>query len=118
MLKNEQNKGIRGEELALKFLLKKNYRLIIRNFHSAGGEIDLIMLDNDVLVFIEVKYRKTGLQTALSSISQSKQRKLYETAGVFLSRFPAYENNFTRFDVIVITGNSETSVYHLESAFS
>ncbi|MBN1948322.1 MAG: YraN family protein [Candidatus Cloacimonetes bacterium] len=118
MLKSEQRKGMRGEDLALEYLLKKNYRLVARNFHSAGGEIDLIMLDDDILVFIEVKFRKTDPQTALSSISRSKQRKLYETAGVFLSRYPEYESYFTRFDVIVITSNTETSFYHLESAFS
>ena len=49
--------GKRGEDIALADLLKKGYRLLIRNFRNKFGEIDLVMEDGQTVVFIEVKTR-------------------------------------------------------------
>ena len=51
--------GEMGESLALGYLLKLGYELIMRNFHTRYGEIDLIMRDKEVMVFVEVKAKKT-----------------------------------------------------------
>lgn len=47
-----------GEDVALDYLTKKGYELVLRNFSTRFGEIDLIMRDKDVLVFVEVKTKK------------------------------------------------------------
>ena len=58
-----------------------------RNFRCRFGEIDLVMLDADCLVFIEVRYRKSGsFATAAESVDRRKQRKLALTGAFFLSR--------------------------------
>lgn len=49
--------GIMGETMASEFLQKKGYQILQRNFRSKFGEIDLICLDQEVLVFVEVKTR-------------------------------------------------------------
>lgn len=50
-----------GEELAVGFLQKNGYKIIDRNFRIRGGEIDIIAIDNNTLVYIEVKTRTTNL---------------------------------------------------------
>ena len=56
--------GKKGEDLALKYLRKKGYQYLDRNFRTSQGEIDLIFVDNKTLVFVEVKTR-TGRQYGL-----------------------------------------------------
>ncbi|MFH1833124.1 MAG: YraN family protein [Candidatus Levyibacteriota bacterium] len=51
------SQGRRGETQALEYLIKKGYKIIDRNFRTRNGEIDLIGIQNNVLVFIEVKTR-------------------------------------------------------------
>ena len=55
---NKKTGGI-GESLALEYLLKKGFELVLRNYSTRFGEIDLIMRDKDVLVFVEVKAKKS-----------------------------------------------------------
>jgi len=62
-LKKNQNSrrvGFAIEEEACRYLEEKGYRIICRNFYSRYGEIDIVAYDEDVLVFIEVRYRKRG----------------------------------------------------------
>jgi putative endonuclease len=93
------------ERLAENYLLIKGFRLIERNFLCRGGEIDLIMQDQDYLVFIEVRYRKnTQFGGALASITPHKQKKLRRAAEFYLLK------NFNnpppcRFDAIGIESN-------------
>ena len=111
-----------GEDLAYSFLRNLGYKVLTRNYHSRYGEIDIIALDNDELVFIEVKTRDHSLENALRSISKAKQNKLYKTAAHYLTTHPDLEDNFTRFDVIIIikdqSGKSSPKITHLKEAFS
>ncbi|MFA5532481.1 MAG: YraN family protein [Candidatus Shapirobacteria bacterium] len=50
-------KGREGEEIAREFLIKKGFRLIESNYNNKLGEIDLIMVDKDILIFVEVKLK-------------------------------------------------------------
>jgi len=54
-------KGKKAEDVACNFLLKNGLSLVTRNYHCKYGEIDLIMHDDDTLVFVEVRYRKSNL---------------------------------------------------------
>lgn len=51
--------GKSGEDLASNFLQKQGYKIIERNFRIRGGEIDIIAIDGDALVFVEVKTRSS-----------------------------------------------------------
>lgn len=73
------------------------------------GEIDLIMKDNDTLVFIEVRFRKNcHYGSPLESITRSKQKKIIRAAKFFLSKFKGHDLS-CRFDAVGITPNANTT---------
>lgn len=98
--------GDKGEQRALSYLEKKGLKLVTRNYRQPGGEIDLIMEDNEALVFVEVRLRASArFGSALESVTQQKQQRLIQTAQRYLQRntrsYAAY-----RFDVIgICAGN-------------
>ena len=110
--------GNRGEKLALSYLKKQGLRLHEKNYHCRYGEIDLIMWNDDYLVFVEVRYRKNKLfGGALESIDQSKQEKLRRSAEDYLMRT---KNNATpcRFDILCLSGNLNKPEYQwIKNAF-
>lgn len=62
-MKNK-SKGVLGEEIALRYLRKRGYEILHRNWYCRWGEIDLVANKNEVLIFIEVKYRTAKLYGA------------------------------------------------------
>jgi putative endonuclease len=69
--------GSEGEDLALHFLEKKGYRLVERNFRVRGGELDLIVQKNGILIFVEVKTRRAAtFGAAVDSITPLKLIRL------------------------------------------
>lgn len=94
-----------AEKKSLSFLKKKGLIHVTHNFHGPGGEIDLIMRDKDLLVFIEVKFRKnTRYYDPVESINNIKCRKIIATSRYFLQKYKL-GNVSCRFDVILIIGN-------------
>ena len=93
--------GQMGEDEALAYLQQQGLTLVERNFLCKGGEIDLVMQDGAVLVFVEVRKRADKQHGgAAASITRSKQQRLIIAAHIFLQRYkmpPA-----CRFDVIAI----------------
>ncbi len=103
MQTHKQNKGDKYELKALHYLQRKGLTLIAKNFHSRFGEVDLIMQDNDTIVFIEVRYREsTSHGSASESVTPRKQQKIIKTAKRFLSDRNLWDNN-VRFDVVAIS---------------
>ena len=99
-------KGEAAEELACQYLKSKGLQLVEQNYHSRFGEIDLIMMDDDVLVFIEVRYRKNAnYGGAASSVSYQKQQRIHKTAMIYLQK--AGNTHPARFDVIAIEGDMQ-----------
>ncbi len=104
---DKQKIGDAGEDQALRHLQQQGMTLAERNFRCKGGEIDLVMQDGSMLVFVEVRKRKGAAQDAqfggaAASIGPAKQRRLVVAAEVYLKRFrmpPA-----CRFDVVAIDG--------------
>ncbi|MCX8048069.1 MAG: YraN family protein [Methylohalobius sp.] len=97
--------GRQAEEHALFFLKRHGLRLLARNYRSRFGEIDLILLDESVLVFAEVRCRANPrFGGALESITSGKQKRLLQTAQHYLSRHP-YDGPI-RFDVLALTPTS------------
>jgi putative endonuclease len=100
--------GRRAEQLALDYLLGRRLRLIERNFRSRFGEIDLVMVDGDCLVFVEVRYRRASrFGSASASVDRHKQRKLIQAASLYISGRRRCADQTTRFDVVAIDGGND-----------
>ena len=110
------NKGLAGEEAAANHLEKKGMRIIERNFRSRTGEVDIVALDGETVVFAEVKaWSSYGMENLEQAIDAKKQRKIIETAKYFLAAHRKYRYMAIRFDVIFI---SQDGINHLASAFT
>jgi len=104
-----------GEDRAVEALEKAGMSIIARNFRSRYGEIDIIALDGDTLVFAEVKtWVKYGMENLSYSITPKKQGRIIETAKYFLSIHRQYYGGAIRFDVVFV---DKEAVTHLASAF-
>lgn len=98
-------KGSEAEDQARRYLNALGIAFVSRNYRCRCGEIDLIMRDDDTLVFVEVRYRKSAaFGSALESITQAKIRKLRLAAKTYLLEHRLNENQACRFDVMAIDG--------------
>lgn len=110
--------GRQAEQLAFDYLIERGLRPVARNFHSRGGEIDLIMLDGNCLTFIEVRYRAaTTFIAASHTVDHRKQRKIIRTAAMFIARNRRFSAYTMRFDVVAIEGPAEQTVEWIQDAF-
>jgi len=110
--------GKEGERIAEAYLKKKGYRIVERNYRCALGELDLIVLDRRVLVFVEVKTRTgDGFGTPLEAVEFRKQRKMIQAAQYFMAQ-KGLQQRDSRFDVVGISWpGREPMVEHIENAF-
>ena len=94
-------RGDRFEAKAADWLLHKGQRLIRRNYRARTGEIDLVMLEGDCLVFVEVRARgHAGFGGAAVTVDRRKQQRIFRTAQAFLQENPHYAHLPCRFDVL------------------
>lgn len=102
-----------------RWLLAQGLRSLARQVRFRLGEIDLVMLHGDVLVFVEVRYRASASHgDGLDSVTTAKQKKLVRAARLFLQGQPRYANTPCRFDVVSVSGAStEPSFDWLRDAF-
>lgn len=117
-MSNKQQKGRIGEDVAVSYLEKKGYRILQRNYRFEHGEIDIIVEDGNILVFVEVKARRSKeFGEPEDSVTTRKREKIRSTANGYL-----FENNIDdkecRFDVVAIDyqGN-KTEIRHIIDAF-
>ncbi len=106
-----------GEEIAAEYLIKKGYKIIDRNFRKGYGEIDIIAVKDDVLVFIEVKTRTTNLfGGAKEAISYYKIKKLIRTAQFYKLLHPKLPE-LLRIDAMFVTlsPNNLREIEHIEN---
>lgn len=100
---NRRNRGKQAEEQACLFLQSRGLTPFIRNYRCYHGEIDLIMRDQDDIVFVEVRSkRRIDFGNAFESINQSKINKLIRTATHFLQKQKWLHTVQSRFDVVAI----------------
>lgn len=111
-------KGKEGELLVRQYLQKEGFTLVTQNYRKRFGEIDIIAHKDDILAFVEVKWRHNPLVDPAELIGPSKQRKIISIAKEFLSKH-TYEDVVCRFDVALIeeTNNSITLQY-IDNAFT
>lgn len=107
--------GNKAENLAAKMLRKKGMRIIETQYKTKFGEIDLIALDGDEVVFVEVKARRTAdFGHPEESVTASKLKKIMAVGAQFLSE-KNWEQRPHRIDVVAITyENDQPQFHHLE----
>jgi putative endonuclease len=112
--------GQRGEAAAARYLRRRGYKILARGDRLAPGELDLVVLDRDTIVFVEVKTRQShDMGHPAEAVDQYKQRRLTRLAVTFLKRHRLLERP-ARFDVIAITwpaGKRSPTIEHIKNAF-
>lgn len=106
--------GATGEDRAASHLVRSGMRIVERNFRCKLGELDIVARDGGVLVFVEVRSRRsTEFGSALDAISWQKRRRVTRMAMAYLAaRKPRFVE--ARFDVVAITGNE---LVHIKDAW-
>jgi putative endonuclease len=103
--------GARYEDLADAYLRRAGLAPIARNFNCRHGELDLVMRARDVVVFVEVRYRRKGgagrFGDGIDSVDASKRAKLVRAATAFLADHPRLADATCRFDVLAIGGTPD-----------
>ncbi len=109
-------KGHEAEKIAATYLQQFSLTLIERNYRSRFGEIDLIMQENDTLVFVEVRMRTHDtFGGAAFSITPAKQARLLRTARHYLAEIDSHPS--CRFDVILLSGINGKTIDWIQNAF-
>lgn len=121
MERYNRNLGDKGEELASKYLARRGYRILERQYRCQLGEIDIIASKRDFIVFVEVKTRfNNDYGTPASAVSYMKRKRIIQIASIYMERYP---DKSARFDIVEIIGNMKGgnfhkgSINHLENAF-
>jgi putative endonuclease len=110
--------GQKGEDIAAGYLKGKGYKILHRNYRTPLGEADMIVSDNDVLVFVEVKAR-TGsfFGEPFEAVDFRKQGKIRKIALYYL-KLNKLEKQ-VRFDVVsIVSKNGKDEINHIIEAFS
>ena len=115
--------GRGGETRVSGFLSENGWRILGQNWRTRRGEIDIIAIDVDTVVFIEVKTWPYGQALDLDLvIGYSKQKRIVETAKCFLDTHRQYNGMYVRFDVIFVSSSPAEGellkFHHLKDAFS
>ncbi len=97
--------GREAENISRQYLCQQGLQLIEKNYSCLYGEIDLIMRHKQVLVFVEVRYRKSkDFGLAQETVTTLKQKKIIKSAQYFLSQKKMLNQCPCRFDIVAIHG--------------
>ena len=107
--------GSVGEKKAAKFLKSLGYKVVAKNFKTKIGEIDLILLDGETLVFCEVKTREGDVYgTPGEAVNIEKRNKYYKVAEQYLVKNYGSIDVKCRFDVVEVQNGQ---INHIINAF-
>ncbi len=109
--------GSKGEDIAADYLKKKGYSILYRNYKTPYGEADIIIKDNDTVVFVEVKTRSNAsFGQPFEAVNFKKQEKLKRIALFYLKNINRQIK--IRFDVISINSeDGKNKIEHIKEAF-
>jgi putative endonuclease len=111
--------GRSGEEAALVYLLRRKYKIVCRGFRFHRGEIDIIAYDKDILVFVEVKTRRSpDFGRPEESVTPLKQRQIRKLAEAYLMLNDLGDIP-CRFDILSLfsDGQQRYCIHHIQDAF-
>ena len=101
--------GLAAEGSVAADYLRRGFDLVARRWRGSGGEIDLILQDGDVLVFVEVKKSKSFAQ-ALERVSERQIARIFATATEYLAGAPSGQDTDTRFDIALVEASGRIQV--------
>ena len=106
--------GLTGETAAEAYLAARGMTCLARRYRAMDGEVDLIMQDGGVIVFVEVKARPKGRHgEGLMAVTPAKQKRITHAAGAFLMERELFGTPI-RFDVVELCADG---LYHVPNAF-
>src|SRR3954447_26925239 len=113
--------GRQGEELAAQHFERLGFEVLARNHRTRFGELDLVVFDGDILVFVEVKTRRAGAREPWENLHQVKRAKVRRMAIAWLIESPdrpfGAELRFDGVAILLDAGGALVRLDHLESAF-
>ncbi|MDY0165043.1 MAG: YraN family protein [Thermoguttaceae bacterium] len=116
----EKPLGQRGEDAAARYLRRRGYRILGRGQSWKGGELDIVALKGETIVFVEVRTRQSDVPTRPEeSVDLNKQRRLTRLAVGYLKRHRLFGHP-ARFDVVAVVwpeGRRRPEIRHVENAF-
>ena len=108
--------GLDAEKIAAAYLESHGYRIIDRNFYCKAGELDIIAIQNEELVFVEVRSRHSEESLSpLFTLTDKKRRSIKKAAQVYVTRKSI--DRPLRFDFIVVTMTPEPQIEIFENVF-
>jgi putative endonuclease len=120
-MKNEkQLLGKKGEDYAVNFLERLGYRVLVRNCRVKSGEIDIVAMQGEELVFVEVRTKKnSNFGLPIETVNFKKRRQIEKNARLFLAANRKFEHYCCRFDVIgiLLREGREPDLKHIVNAF-
>ena len=109
-----------GESLARDYLISKGYRILNMNYRNRFGEIDIVCMNKDLLIFCEIKSRySNSFGYPIESITCYKQKQIIKLSELYLISKKYYNFN-VRYDIIEVIFNTITSshiINHVQDAF-
>lgn len=106
--------GVEAEKTAARYLADLGYTILMRRYRSRHGEIDIVALDGDQLVFVEVKARRSPDAEPELAIGAKKTAAIIRAAHAYLAEIGEPERGF-RFDVMAVTNKN---VRHIKDWFA
>lgn len=100
---NRRAIGAEHEDRAAAHLLSLGYTLVTRRFKAAGGEIDIVAIDEDTLVFVEVKFRERGAPE--EALGHTKVARFNDAVDTYLAKTGTHQSK-VRFDLVAVTPDS------------
>jgi putative endonuclease len=105
--------GTNAEDRAAQYLLESGYSILTRRYKGSNGELDLVAMDGEVLVIVEVKYRKGDFLRPEESVDQKKIDRIKIATEHYLWK-NNLKNTMVRFDLIMIDSEE---LRHYKNAF-
>ncbi|NLY67637.1 MAG: YraN family protein [Tissierellia bacterium] len=116
-MRNNRNKGIIGENLAVEHLVNKGYGILERNYRTKIGEIDIIAIKNNTLIFVEVKTRTSAnFGFPYEAVNKRKFHKILKTSLVYIKQ-KGYKGYQVRYDIIEVFLSNKRKINHIENVF-
>lgn len=116
--RRDDKPGVRGERLAASHLRQQGIRILAKNVRCGKGELDLVALDGDTLVFVEVRSRGSeDYMTPEASVRWKKRQSLRKAARWFV-KARRLKGMQTRFDMVAVVGEiGKEEIRHHKGAF-
>ncbi|MEE9440182.1 MAG: YraN family protein [Saprospiraceae bacterium] len=110
--------GKKGEEIAIEFLVKKGYKILEKNWRYRRSEVDIICMNDDILVFVEVKSRSDNyFGNPESFVTAKKETLLIDAASYYMEKIDHQWE--IRFDIIAVLFHNQAyqTIEHFKDAF-